>query len=132
MSPPGVLFLKSHREHKDLSMKRLIQSLWKDQSGFVVSTELMIVATILVVGLIAGVAHVRTQLVQELSDLGTAVSNFDQSYSYTAVAHASSADSTAGGLFADVQDTYDGTSGAASTSGVTVTTAGAAEAAAVP
>lgn len=104
-------------------MKNAMKALWADDNGFVVSTELMIIATVLVIGLIVGIAHIRNQLVQELSDVGTAISNFDQSYSYTGVVHASAATTfTNGGLFVDVPDTYDSTSGASGTGGVQVST----------
>jgi Flp pilus assembly pilin Flp len=104
-------------------MSKHFKTLWSDENGFVVSTELMIVATILVIGLIVGMAQIRNQLVQELSDVGTAISNFDQSYAYTGVTHASATQTiTAGGQFIDVPDTWDSISGASGTGGVQVST----------
>lgn len=104
-------------------MKTRFQALVNDERGFVISTELMIVATVLVIGLIVGIAHIRNQLVQELSDVGTAISNFDQSYSYTGVVHATAATTrTASGQFIDVPDTYDSSSGASGTGGIQVST----------
>ena len=49
--------------------------------GFVVSTELMLIATILVIGMLVGLVSVRDQLVQELGDMAAAASDFDQSFS---------------------------------------------------
>ena len=53
-----------------------------DETGFVVSTELILIATVLVIGLLAGLVSVRDQVVQELGDLASAASDFDQSFSY--------------------------------------------------
>lgn len=102
-------------------MSKHFKTLWSDENGFVVSTELMIVATILVIGLIVGMAQIRNQLVQELSDVGTAISNFDQSYAYTGVTHATATSTvTGGGLFNDALDHYDSVSGASQSGGVQV------------
>ena len=55
--------------------------LWVDESGFVVSSELILISTILVIGLLVGLATLRDQIVQELADVGMAVGNLNQSYS---------------------------------------------------
>lgn len=107
-------------------MLTTLKSLWSDENGFVISTELMIVATVLVLGLIVGFAQIRDQLVQELGDVAMAISNFDQSYDYTAVSHATAPDNTAGGLFVDSTDLYDAASGV-DAGGVNVSGAAAAE-----
>lgn len=83
-------------------MRKLAMRLWRDQAGFVVSTEMVLVATIVVVGLITGLTTVRDQLSTELADLADAISEVDQSYSFGAItAHASS---TSGTLFDDLED----------------------------
>lgn len=53
----------------------------RDETGFVVSTELMLIATVLVIGMLVGLVSVRDNLVQELGDLSAAASDFDQSFS---------------------------------------------------
>jgi hypothetical protein len=79
--------------------------LWNDEAGFIVSMELMIIATILVLGMIVGLAAIREQLVQELADVAEAISEFDQSFSYSAISgHAAS---TAGADFTDALDFCD-------------------------
>ena len=60
-------------------MKRL----WHDEAGFVVSTDLIMVTTVLVVGMLVGIVTLRDQVVQELGDLASAVGHLNQSYSYT-------------------------------------------------
>ncbi len=82
-----------------------VRKLWNDEAGFVVSSELVLVATILVVGMIAGLVTVRDQVVQELADVAGAISDVDQSYQYTGVtAHNSS---TSGSDFTDLLDNCD-------------------------
>lgn len=83
----------------------MLKKLWNDEAGFVVSTELILIATILVIGLIAGLTTVRDQVVQELGDTADAVSNINQSYSFSAVTGHSS--STAGSDMVDQTDFCD-------------------------
>jgi hypothetical protein len=58
----------------------LFRKLWNDEAGFVVSAELVLVGTILVIGLIVGLASLRNQVVQELVDLGQSIGSISQSY----------------------------------------------------
>ena len=84
----------------------LLSRLWQDQSGAVVSAELVIIATILVLGVIVGLTTVRDQVVQELGDLAIAVASLNQSYSFSGITGHHS--STAGSLFIDLLDDCDG------------------------
>jgi len=61
-------------------MKNCLMSLWNDERGFLVSTELILIATILVIGLIAGMACLQQAIVQEFNDLSWAISSLNQSY----------------------------------------------------
>jgi len=45
----------------------MLTSLWRDDRGFVVSTEMIFLAAILVIGLIVGMAAYRDAVFQELS-----------------------------------------------------------------
>ena len=86
-------------------MKNLVMRLWRDEAGFVVSTELILIATIVVIGLITGLTTVRDAVVHELADVADAVSEVDQSYSWGVItAHCSS---TAGSVFNDQPDFCD-------------------------
>ncbi len=67
---------------------RMLQKLWADEAGFIVSAELVLVATILVIGMITGLVVVRNQVVQELGDLGAALGMISQGYEYTGVSKA--------------------------------------------
>ncbi|MBI1346598.1 hypothetical protein GC163_09950 [bacterium] len=63
-------------------MKSLCKRLWRDENGFVVSTELILISTVTVIGLIVGLTTVRDVVVIELADVADAISEIDQSYSY--------------------------------------------------
>ena len=66
-------------------MSNLSTKLWNDDAGFIVSIELVLIATIAVIGLIAGMTAVRDAVVSELSDVAGAVQDLNQSYSFTGV-----------------------------------------------
>jgi hypothetical protein len=64
-------------------MRQLITGLWRDESGFIVSAELVLVATITVVGLVTGLVCVRDAILGEMNDLSGAFRALDQSYSFS-------------------------------------------------
>jgi hypothetical protein len=59
-----------------------MRKLWNDEAGFIVSAELVLIATILVIGLIVGMVALRNQVVQELCDVGMAIGSLNQSYAF--------------------------------------------------
>ncbi len=83
----------------------MLSKFWNDEAGFVVSSELVLIGTILVLGVVVGLATVRDQVVQELGDLALAISNINQSYSFSGVTGHTS--STAGSVFSDLTDFCD-------------------------
>ncbi|TWT56883.1 hypothetical protein KOR42_02380 [Thalassoglobus neptunius] len=93
-------------------------SLIDDEAGFVVSTELVLVATILVIGLIVGQTTLRDQVVTELADVADSVSALDQSYGTSSVTGHSS--QTAGTNFDDTADFCDVSDSGAQSVGQTV------------
>jgi hypothetical protein len=93
---------------------RVLHRLWADEAGFVVSTELILVATILVIGMVVGLATVRDAVVSELADVAAAIGSVNQSYEYSTVTGHTSA--TSGSQFQDELDfcdTGDDTAGTA-------------------
>ena len=83
----------------------MLKKLWNDEAGAVVSAEIMLVATILVIGMIVGLKSVRDAVLTELADVGQAISQVDQSYSYSGVdGHAAA---TTGSMFQDLVDFCD-------------------------
>ena len=79
----------------------MMSKLWKDEAGFVVSAELIFIATLLVIGLVTGWVAVRNAVTSELTEVAQAIGAVDQSYSYNGKSNCSSA--TAG---ASVTDTF--------------------------
>lgn len=57
--------------------------LWRDDAGFIVSAELVIVATLLVIGLIVGLSEVQHAVVAELNDVGDAIGSLNQGYRFS-------------------------------------------------
>jgi len=60
--------------------------LWNEEIGAILSAEVMLVASILVIGVIAGLASLRDSVVTELADVAQAVANINQSFSFSGVA----------------------------------------------
>lgn len=63
-------------------MRRLTTGLWTDENGFILSAELVLISTLLVVGLVAGLACLRASLIGELEDVAGAIGSLNQSYWY--------------------------------------------------
>jgi Flp pilus assembly pilin Flp len=87
-------------------MKTIISRLWSEQDGAIVSAEIMLVATILVIGMIVGLKSVRDAVVSELADVAQAFGNINQSFCYSGVSGHMAF--TAGSEFVDLQDFSDG------------------------
>jgi hypothetical protein len=60
--------------------------LWQDDAGFVVSLELVLLATVIVLGLIVGMSAYRDAMVSEIADSAAAVSSLNQTFQYDEVA----------------------------------------------
>jgi hypothetical protein len=58
----------------------MLKKLWNDECGIILSAELVIIGTILVIGMIVGLVELQCAVVAELSDIGDAIGNLDQSY----------------------------------------------------
>jgi hypothetical protein len=82
-----------------------MMKLWNDEAGFIVSAELVLIATILVLGMIVGLVSVRDQVVQELGDIALAIGFINQSYSFSGITGHTS--STAGSVMNDTNDYCD-------------------------
>lgn len=63
-----------------------ITALYLDESGFIVSAELVLVATIVVIGMIVGLSEVQNAVVQELNDVADAIGSINQSFFYSGLA----------------------------------------------
>jgi hypothetical protein len=63
-----------------------MKSLWNDEAGVILSAELVLIGTILVLGMIVGLVELQFAIVAELSDLSSAFGNLDQSYQHAGFA----------------------------------------------
>jgi len=84
---------------------KMFSALWSDEAGFVVSSELILIATLVVIGLIAGLTTIRDQVIGELADVASAVSSVNHDYSFSGIT--SHSGSTAGTVFNDQLDFCD-------------------------
>lgn len=66
-------------------MNATVRSLWQDEAGFIISAELVMVGTLLVIGLIAGAACVQDAVIGEYTEVAGALRGLDQSYSYSGI-----------------------------------------------
>lgn len=89
----------------------LVRKIWNDEAGFVVSAELILVATVAVIGLLVGLAAVRDGVISELSDVAGAIQDVNQSYSIDGVIGHNA--NTAGFNFLDGTDECDSADDAA-------------------
>jgi len=63
-------------------MKTMLR-LWNEETGAIISAEIILVASILVIGVIAGLKSLRDSVVTELADVAQAIANINQSYSFS-------------------------------------------------
>ena len=66
-------------------MTNIILALRNDEAGFIISAELVLVATICILGLIVGLSEVCLNINNELEDVGSAFSCIQQSYGVNGV-----------------------------------------------
>ena len=84
----------------------ILHTLKHDEHGFVVSAELVLVGTILVIGMIVGLTELSYGVNEELEDLGSAIGGINQTYYYTlASGHKGE---VVGSTFLDFRDECDG------------------------
>ncbi len=63
----------------------MMRQLLNDEAGFLISAELLLILTLMICGVVVGMATVRDALVQELGDVAEAIGALDQSYNYRAL-----------------------------------------------
>ena len=59
---------------------RILSELWNDEAGVIMSAEAVVLGTVGVVGLTAGLSVAAKAVNSELQDLGFAIRSLDQSY----------------------------------------------------
>lgn len=63
-------------------MAAIIRNLWTDEAGFLVSSELVLVSSILVLSMVVGLSEVSRAINYELEDVASAFGSVNQSYRY--------------------------------------------------
>ena len=64
-------------------MWKCLRKLWNDDSGAIVSIELILIVTIAVLALVVGWSEVAHAVNTELDDISNAIGHFNQSYFYS-------------------------------------------------
>ncbi len=90
----------------------MLRALWKEENGFIISAELVLVLTIAVLAMIVGLSEVAVAVNTELNDVSNAIGSLNQSYAYTGFAATASCDGkhksyVAGSMFNDSVDDCD-------------------------
>lgn len=87
-------------------MTQLFTRLYHDEAGFVVSAELVLVATIAVLAMVVGLSEVASSITQELEDVSCAFGSLNQSYQYRGI-QGHNGYNTVGSCFLDLADYCD-------------------------
>ena len=82
-----------------------MKKLWNDECGAIISSELVLLVTILVIGMIVGLKALQQAVVNELGDVAAAIGAINQSYSFGGVTGCCAF--TSGSVNADVIDQCD-------------------------
>lgn len=90
----------------------MMKTLWNDEAGVILSAEIVLIGTILVIGMVVGLVELQCSVVDELNDLGEAIGSMNQSYVTSGVASFKADGSfkglTVGSTFTDRIDSCDG------------------------
>ena len=87
-------------------MRNICTQLINDEAGFIVSAELILVATIAVLAMVVGLTEVSSAVNQELEDVASAFGSVNQSFEYQGFSASCKAKST-GSCFTDHVDNCD-------------------------
>ena len=91
----------------------MFKALWNDEAGVILSAEIVLIGTILVIGMVVGLVELQCSVVDELNDLGEAIGSMNQSYMTSSVCSFKSSTGTFkaityGSSFTDRLDSCDG------------------------
>src|SRR6185312_6256355 len=86
-------------------MHAIFAQLMNDEAGFIVSAELVLIATIGVLSMIVGLSEVAFNINQELEDVGSAIGSINQTYQFNGAA--GSKGQSSGSSFWDNRDAGD-------------------------
>ena len=75
--PTGIMPSSTRQDRGKKAMRDLVGKIFRDESGMIVSSEIILVGTILVLGSIAGLTSLHYALNGELKDAANAVESMD-------------------------------------------------------
>jgi len=89
----------------------MLNQFLRDEGGFIISAELVLIATICVIGLVVGMSEVQHAINAELNDVGNAIGKLNQGYFFSGFhkidfGHRTHA-ATYGSIFIDYSDDCD-------------------------
>lgn len=90
----------------------MIRKLLQEEAGFIISAELVLVATIVVLGMIVGLSEIQHALNAELNDVADAIGSINQGFYYSGFSKNNNTKGgvgayTRGSLFVDARDECD-------------------------
>lgn len=80
----------------------------KKQGGFVMTSELLLLSTTVVIGLVVGLTTMRDAVTAEMEDVAEAIGSLDQSYAYDGLRNAEGTAEISGSGFIDAVDSNAG------------------------
>jgi len=80
------------------------QAMKKKQGGFVMTSELLLLSTTIVIGLVVGLTTMRDAVTAEMEDVAEAIGSLDQSYAYDGIKNAEGTAEISGSGFIDAVD----------------------------
>jgi Flp pilus assembly pilin Flp len=101
----GLASLTVHQQTSVRGVRVMWKAFWNDEAGVILSTEMVLLLSILAIGMTAGLTTLRDGVITELADTGAAFGRMNQGFAVNNVSAPSSA--TAGSLFADAADFCD-------------------------
>jgi len=90
----------------------MLMKLYRDEHGVIISAELALVLTIVVIGVIVGLSEVAKAVNTELNDISNAIGALDQSFGFTGFhnRHGKNTAFTSGSTWIDSPDDCDNNS----------------------
>ncbi|TWC43239.1 hypothetical protein FBY03_101435 [Pseudomonas sp. SJZ079] len=80
----------------------------KKQGGFVMTTELVLITTTMVIGLMAGMVTMRDAVTAEMEDVAEAIGHLDQTYAFNGIVNGEKTAAVEGSVFGDATDSQAG------------------------
>ena len=74
------------------------------RGGFIIISELMLIGSILLIGLVIGLVTLRNTLNTEMEDFSQSIGNLNQSYAFAGLLNDNGTASTGGSAFLDAPD----------------------------